>query len=227
MLWLYRETRWSKFGVSGDFRRLFRKYFSLGGSLMVSHVLLSCTTVIPSIFIAKQYGDEILGQFSLAYQAVCLPSSLLGGAIGSVFYQRASECWAQGGSFSDVWKTTAKKLIFIGAPIYSVAVVSLPWVFPVFFGKVWETAGLFAAILSISAFFSFVTSPLDRACLVVGAWLYVPLWHASRALTMLLVVTISGYYKFGMMTFLLMYSAQQIMLYLVDFWAEWKFSQRQ
>ena len=226
MFWLYKENRWPKIGAISDFKRIFRRYFSLGGALMVSHILLSCTTAIPSIFIARHYGAETLGQYALAFQAVCLPSSLLGAAIGNVYYQRASECWAQGVSFSEVWKTTAKKLIIIGLPVYLIAVFALPWIFPLVFGEVWGPAGRYAAILGVSAFFSFATSPLDKACLVVGAWWYVPLWHAARTITTIAVVAVTYYLKLDISIFLFVFSIQQIALYLVDYWSEWKFSQR-
>ncbi|GFO63837.1 oligosaccharide flippase family protein [Geomonas paludis] len=224
MFWLYRENRWPRFGAGADFRRVFGNYFNLGGSLMVSHVLLSCTTAIPAIFIAKYYGDQTLGQYALAYQAVCLPSSLLGGAIGNVYYQRASECWARGMSFDDVWRTTAKKLVLIGLPVYAVAIAVLPWIFPLVFGQSWVPAGRYAAILGFSAFFSFATSPLDKACLVVGAWWYVPLWHAARTVTTIMVVAATALLKLDMTAFLVLFSLQQTALYLVDYWSEWKFS---
>src|SRR5690606_15587793 len=87
--WLLRDTPFKNCGGFVGIHRLSRAYSRLGGSLVISHVFLSCTAAIPSVFIAHAYGSEMLGQFALAFQAVYLPSALLGSAIGNVYYQRA------------------------------------------------------------------------------------------------------------------------------------------
>jgi teichuronic acid exporter len=227
IVWLSRGLRCVSSGGCSGLMRMARLYVRPGGSLVLSHGLLACTVAIPSVFIARTYGSETLGQYALSYLVVCFPSALLGGAIGNVYYQRASESWARGFNFVDIWRSTATKLLLIGLPLYGIAIIAMPWLFPLLFGNVWGPAGYYGAILAISAFFSFATSPLSWACLVVGAWWYIPLWHAARTVTTGMVAGMALFYQWDMDVFIVVLVLQQSALYLIDFWAEWRFAHHQ
>jgi hypothetical protein len=213
-------------GRLADLLRLAGEYVRMAGSLALSSGLYVCTAAIPAVFIAHAYGSATLGQYALATMVVCLPSTLLGNAIGSVFYQRAAERWAQGSDFSAIWGSTARKLLLVGLPLYGAAVLTLPRLLPLLFGKVWSPAGYYGAILAISSFFNFISSPMEKACLVVRAWWYIPLWHAARAATTGMVVGLAFFYHWDMDVFIAVLAVQQILLYLIDFLAEWRFAQR-
>lgn len=205
-------------------RRIANTYFHLSGSMVVSHLLLSCTAIIPSLFIARVYGNESLGQFALVASTIYLPSGLIGSAIGQVYYQRAAERWSAGKNSSDLWRATAKRLIFVGVPIYAILALISPWGYPFLFGVLWADAGRYASLMAIGAFFSFVTSPLDRGCLVVGAWRYVLGWHASRTLTTGLVAWLAWIYGWDVFLFLIALVFQMSLMYIVDYWANWRFA---
>lgn len=207
-------------------RRVAATYFHLSGSMIVSHLLMSCTAIIPSIYIARAYGTEHLGQFALSVSTIYLPSGLIGNAIGQVYYQRAAETWAAGRSFASLWRTTAWRLLLFGLPIYTILALVSPLVYPFIFGARWLDAGKYASLISISAFFSFISSPLDRACLVVGAWKYIPLWHAARTLSTGFVVWLSWSNNWGIRLFVIALVIQMSVLYLIDYWAEYRFALR-
>ncbi len=209
---------------TGSMRLIARIYFRLSGSMVVSHLLLSCTAIIPSLFIARAYGNENLGQFALVASTIYLPSGLIGSAIGQVYYQRAAERRSTGKSFGDLWYVTAKKLIFVGLPIYTILAIISPWVYPFIFGASWVDAGRYASLMAIGAFFSFTTSPLDRGCLVVDAWWYVLGWHFSRALTTALVAWLAWVYSWNIYIFLTALIIQMSLMYLIDYWMNWRFS---
>lgn len=212
-------------GIAG-LRRAATNYFRLSGSMVFSHLMLACTSAIPPLYIAHAYGAQTLGQFALVISTIFLPSSLIGNAIGQVYYQRAAERWARGESFIDLWYSTVKLLLYISLPLYlGIALVS-PSVFPFIFGRAWADAGQYAALMAIGAAFSFLTSPLDRACLVVGAWQYVPLWHTARAVTTGLVAWLASVNEWDIHIFLTWLVAQMTVMYLIDFWAEWRFASR-
>lgn len=212
-----------RFSLSG-MRRLSRTYAHLSGSLVFSHVMLTCTGAIPSVFIAHTYGTEVLGQFSLVVSTIYLPSGLIGSAIGQVYYQRAAERWANGENFADLWRSTAKRLILIGLPIYTTVMIISPWIYPLIFGHAWTNTGHYATIIAVSAFLSFITSPLGRACLVVNAWWYLPIWHSARTVSTGLVAWLAWVNDWSFEVFLVMLVVQMSTLYLIDYWAEWRFS---
>ena len=108
----------------------------------------------------------------------------------------------------------------------SAAILALPWALPLLFGGVWRPAGAYGAVLAISAFFTYLTNPLDKACLVVGAWWYISLWNAARTATTAMVAGLALLFQCGMDAFINALVIQQVALYLVDFWAERLFSHR-
>jgi teichuronic acid exporter len=220
--WLLRQIR----GRCWSLRRVASRYIRLSGSMVASHLLMSGTAIIPSIYIARAYGTEQLGQFALASASIYLPTGLIGNAIGQVYYQRAAQKWATGESFVDLWRTTSRRLVMIGLPVYAVAAVVSIWLYPLVFGEVWVDAGKYASILSISAFFSFLSTPLDRGCLVVDAWLYIPAWHAARTASTAAVVWLASLNHWGVSTFVIALAIQMSLLFLIDYRAEYLFARR-
>ncbi len=205
-------------------KSLAKKYWRRSFSLVCSHIMLAVTGGIPVFFIAKTFGNEVLGQYSLVISTLYLPTSLIGNAIGQVYYQRAASRFSQGNNFVDIWRSTAKRLVFVGIPLYLAVMLISPWAYPIVFGQAWQDAGHYAAILSIAGFFSFITTPLDRACLVVNAWRYVLFWHSVRALSTGLVTWAAILNHWGFYNYLEMLVAQMSIMYLLDFFAEWRFS---
>lgn len=221
---LLREFHPIPIGSVSCYIAIFRIYSRMSVALIYSHLMLACTAIAPVLFISHLYGGDVLGQYSLAFQAVSLPAALLGKAVGSVYAQRAAERWAHGESFDDLWRSTAKKLLLVGIPVYTISAALMPWLFPVVFGGSWHAAGFFGAILSVNAFFSFVTSPMDRGCLTVGAWWYSPTWHTMRALSTSSVAFLAWKYALPITDFLILFAVQEALLYLVDYWFQWRFS---
>jgi len=211
-------------GSLSKIRDAANNYRALSNGLIIGNVFLAITTAIPSFYIVRVYNAEELGQFALAWQAIALPTTLLGNAIGNTYYQRAAKMWAQGAGFKDLWRSTAEKIFLIGLPIYGVAFFLSPWLFPLFFGPAWVKAGQYAALISISSFFSFTTAPLSSTCLVVEAWRYVSLWHMARALSTAFVAFTAWRAGWDICSFLIALVIQQSILYLFDFWTEWRFA---
>ena len=224
--WLSKGARFFENRKPSHLAPVAKRYARLGGSLVLSNGFRVCTVAIPSLFIARRYGSDTLGQYALAHFVVCFPSVLLGTAIGSVFYQRASERWANGSGFGDLWRSTAMKLLLIGIPVYAVAILALPWALPLLFGGMWRPAGAYAALLAISSFFAYLANPLEWSSLVVGAWWYISLWNVARTATTAMVAGLALLFQWGMDAFINALVVQQVALYLVDFWAERLFSHR-
>ena len=204
-----------------------KTYRRLASSLVVSHMLTTCASAIPLIAMVRLYGAEVLGQFALVMSTVFLPSGILGAAIGQVYYQRAAEMWSHSSDFSRLFNQTAGKLIVIGVPVYGLAAVLSPFIYPLVFGAIWRQAGEFAVWMSIAAFCSFVSSPLDRTCLIVGAWWYPMFWHAFRALSAVAVVWAAWTWDWPVTWFVPALVIQMCLAYVLDFMMEFLFSKRQ
>ena len=192
----------------------------LATSMLVSHLLGTITGLAPVLYIGVMYGPQVLGQYSLVVATIFLPSGLIGTAIGQVFYQRAAFTWAQGQSFAILWRQTFLKLAAIGAPMHLLVALLSPWLYPLVFGDKWDAAGRYAVLMSVSAFFSFVSAPMDRSSLIVGRWRYLIYWHAARASTTLLLLLWAYFARFTFDVLLILLVTQMSTLYLVDLVAE-------
>ncbi|MES2585561.1 MAG: oligosaccharide flippase family protein [Pseudomonadota bacterium] len=201
-----------------------KTYWRLAGSMSFSHFLMSATGLIPVVFIGRIYGSAILGQYSLVLATLFLPSALIGNAIGQVYYQRAASAWSQGMGFKGLWVNTARMQAWIGVPLFFIGALISPWLYPAIFGFQWHLSGNMAVLMMPAAFFSFLSSPLDRGCLVVNAWRYVVLWHAFRVTTTTFVSFLAYWFNLTIEAYLLVLSIQMSACYLVDFIAGWRFS---
>lgn len=201
-----------------------REYRALATSMLVSHLMGTVTGLAPILYVGYAYGSSVLGQYSLVTMTIFLPASLIGNAIGQVFYQRAAQYWAQGESFEPLWKQTFLRLAVIGVPLHALVALTSPWLYPAIFGANWADAGQYAVLISIAACCAFVCTPMERSCLIVGRWRYQALWHAARALTTLLVVATAHVLHLSFKAFLLTLVWQMSTLYLADLFMERRFS---
>lgn len=205
--------RVSKAGVQEHPLRTHRR----GANAMVgSHVLLTVSSAAPIFFISYRYGAEVLGQFTMVMTTIFLPSGLLGLAIGQVFYQRAAASSHEPRVVLGLWMSTLKRLAVVGFPIYLIASILSAYIYPLVLGGQWEDAGRYAQLFSVAAFFSFISTPLDRVSLVLKISFYLPALHSLRLLLSLLTLYLALYFDMTFMSFLLLYTIQMSAIYLFD-----------
>lgn len=220
------KVRYFTSWVADDFRRIFQNYGRLSASLVASGLLTTYSTAAPIIAISHLYGQEALGHISLVTMTLYLPAGLIGAAIGQVYYQRAAAAWSNNEEIYNLWRTTSKKLVLLGTPLYIMAAVLAPVAYPLIFGSAWEKAGEIAILMSLPACISLISSPTDRTCLIVGAWWYPITWHAFRALSASLLVFAAKELDWSFDTFVIGLALQLTASYLVDLLAEFYFSKR-
>lgn len=125
-----------------------------------SALLNTISWQLPALMLSTFFSSGVVGYYALGYRVIQLPMSLIGGAIGQVFFQRASEAYLRG-ELSDVVENTFRQLVMIGLfPMLILTFIGRD-LFAVIFGPAWVEAGVYVQILSIWAFFWFVSSPLS------------------------------------------------------------------
>jgi teichuronic acid exporter len=201
------------------------RFVHMGGAsaMVLSHVFLTVGTAAPIFFISHQYGVVTLGQFTMVMATIFLPSGLLGFAIGQVFYQRAAKYFQEARDIKMLWWETVRKLFLFGFPIYVIAVVFSGYIYPLVLGAQWKTAGQYAQIFSVAAFFSFISTPLDRISLILRINGYLPLMHLFRMLTSIGLMVFATFYELDFMTYLLCMTCQMSIMYALDMGCGWAF----
>lgn len=195
-----------------------RRAFGLTGS----HLLLTLTATIPSVYVARSHGPKELGLFALALQIVIVPGAFLDTAISEVYYQRAAALHAAGRRFTGLFKDTVFRLVLFGVPAYLCFAFGLQWATGPVFGVGWVTAGRYGAILSVNAFFSFVGNAVSRTSVIVGIWWYLPLFHLLRLSTVVVACLAAAHFYFSLEQFLWLWTLLSSVVYLADLMINWR-----
>lgn len=203
-----------------------QKLERLLGSMILSHSMLAVTALAPLTYVGYRYGEDFTGQFSLVLGTLALPTTLVGNAVGQVFYQRASQLFSNGDTFVTLLLANAKMLLFIALPAFLFVALTGPFLYYFVFGPQWYVAGQTAQIYAVAAAFSFMTVPFERSGLIVNAWWYGPSWHFGRLVTTLCVLVACEIITATYLTFVVLLTIQSVLLYLVDGGASYLFSKR-
>lgn len=114
----------------------------------------------PSFMLAFFFNASVVGYYALAFTVVKLPSKLIGSAVYSVFYQKASEEMKRSGGLHNVVKQVHRRLISIGFFPFLILIVIGEDLFSIVFGAEWYTAGLYIKILAPWMFMLFISEPM-------------------------------------------------------------------
>lgn len=193
-------------------------------SFSFSNIIQTVNGFLPIIFITEIYGTYILGQWSLAISAVYLPTSIIGSAIGQVYYQSANKLFVEGVTIEKIWFQTVKSLIYIALPSFLFIALAAPFLFPIFFGYKWHLAGIYTSILSISVGMSFISTPVDRTCFIVKREDYPYLINLLRLFFSILSIIFTLVCKFSFLQYLFLNSMLSSILYLYDIYRSYLFS---
>jgi O-antigen/teichoic acid export membrane protein len=209
----------------GAVQRIRKYYGRLATATVVAHIMSTSALAIPQVAIARLYGAVTLGQFALVLATIFIPSGLVSAAVGNVYYQRAANQWAEGQTFLLLWRDTVRKLALIGVPVYAAAVLFSKVAYPFIFGDQWQAAGEYATWMAMGAFVQFVSAPMDRTCLIVGAASYSLIWGCCRLLLTLVLVWLAWTFGFSPSTFIIVLVVQMSVGWGIDLWMGYRFSQ--
>jgi O-antigen/teichoic acid export membrane protein len=182
---LRRSISWR--GMVGGLKRY--KNFPLidSGSALLNAV----SWQLPAFLLAAFFSPVVVGFYALGMRLLQLPMSLIGGAIGQVFFQRAAEAHKSGDLASLTQSIVEVLLKIIVFPVTLLAVVG-PELFCFVFGENWGEAGLYVQILSIWIIFWFLYSPLSTIYLVLEKQKLGLVFHVVIFSTRLLSLLMGG-----------------------------------
>jgi O-antigen/teichoic acid export membrane protein len=116
--------------------------------------------MLPPILFASFFGAAAAGLYSLANRVLQLPMSLIGGAIGQVFFAEAAEANRRG-EIGQLVAGLHSKLAHIGMAPALLLILIGPDLFAIVFGEQWRVAGEFARWMAPWIYLVFVSSPLS------------------------------------------------------------------
>ncbi|WP_299434128.1 lipopolysaccharide biosynthesis protein [uncultured Aquimarina sp.] len=118
------------------------------------------TIQAPILLIPNYFGAVYGGFYFHAYKVLMMPISIIGGAIGQVFFEQGSLLKNNKQAFSELVFNTHKKLFFLSFIPLTILLVFGDNIFAFIFGEEWRIAGDYAMIMIPWIFFNFLVSPI-------------------------------------------------------------------
>jgi O-antigen/teichoic acid export membrane protein len=119
----------------------------------------------PLLF-ASLFGAGAAGLYALAHRILSIPMTLVGSAIGQVFFSDAAEA-KRADNLKPLVVSLHAKLTIIAMPPTIVLMVAGPEIFSTVFGGNWQQSGVFARWMAPWLYFVFTTSPLSTLFAVI------------------------------------------------------------
>ena len=142
-----------------------------------SGLLNTLSWQMPAFLLSSFFSTTVVGYYGLSYRMLHFPMSLIGASIGQVFFQRASVAFAEG-NLGPLVESTFRRLVMFGLFPFLALAFTGKEVFQVILGARWAEAGVYTQILSLWAFFWFISSPMSQLFNVLekqefGLWINV------------------------------------------------------
>lgn len=186
-----------------------------------SALLNTTSQFLPALFLAYYFTPKIVGFYALGLQVLFLPTSLVGQAVGQVFFQKLSEARHQG-QLDVVVEEVFRRLVSVGMfPFFLLMLLGKDF-FSFVFSPQWSEAGIFAQILSPWIFFAFLYSPLTLLFIVLEAQKEALLIDAILFVSRCAALVLGGYWGNSRLAIALFSFVGTIILCFMIFWFFWK-----
>jgi len=148
---------------------------------------------LSNILISSFYSVATLGFYSLVQRVLAMPSSLIGNAIGQVFFQEAMDEKHKTGSIVKTFNATSKKLIIIALPAFLFLYFIIEDLFAFVFSEEWRVAGEYAKIVIPYFFVSFIVSTLSPTYDIFRRLKLELVWQVTLLIGVMSILFISNY----------------------------------
>lgn len=115
---------------------------------------------VPALLISSNFGSGVTGLYALGLRVLQAPLSLVGSAIGQVFFSRAIAA-RRIGRLKGLVLSVFSGLLGLGFPVMGTLAIAAPELFAVVFGPTWREAGAYAQWFSPFLLLVLISSPLS------------------------------------------------------------------
>lgn len=115
---------------------------------------------LPPLLFAALFSAGAAGLYALANRVLAMPMSIIGDAVGKVFFANGAEAYRKG-TLGSLVLNVHQKLAVLAMPPALVLIVAGPQLFALIFGAQWQQAGEFTRWMAPWLYLVFITSPLS------------------------------------------------------------------
>jgi len=174
---------------------------------------------MPIILFSAIYGLQVSGWFGLGQRVIGIPMTLVGTAIGHVYFSTASRLAQTNPSgLNHFFNKTALRLFFVGiVPIVLLGLFG-PTLFEWVLGADWYTAGVYTQIMTPMFLAQFIVSSLSQNIYVLE-WQGVQLaWDVGRFVILVCIFGSAWIWRWTPEFTIALYSGGMFVTYLLLFW---------
>lgn len=123
---------------------------------------------LPTLMLAALIGPAAAGFYTIARRVLGLPSTLVSGAVGTVFLPRIAEARHRDEPLRPLILKGTVGLALAGLAPFGTVIAFGPFLFGLVFGPEWTTAGEYARWLALWLYFMFLNVPAVQSIPVLG-----------------------------------------------------------
>jgi len=144
-----------------------------------------------NILISTFFSVITLGFYSLVQRILGMPSALIGGSIGQVYFQKATEDKNIKGNSLSIFLKTVKKLALIGLLIFGFLYFTVEDIFSIIFGEKWRIAGVYAQVVIPFFYIRFISSAVSMTYDIYDGLKIELIWQLSLLVGFIAILYIS------------------------------------
>jgi O-antigen/teichoic acid export membrane protein len=199
-----------------NLRSVFQKYKKFPLFTTWASLVSAVSQNVPAILLAILYSPASAGYYAIATRVLTIPSILIGNSVRQVYFQQASSLNNQGKSIINIFRNSTLYLSLIAIIPMGIMII---WGEPLFrfvFGPTWGEAGIFASILSIWLFFSFMNPPSSVTVLILGLNRLQLIWELSLLIFRIFAI-FAGYFFYNNVLMSLIFFSGVGAIYQISF----------
>lgn len=177
------------------------------------------------ILISVLFSSTVLGFYALVYRVLATPSAVFGNAVSQVYFEQASREKRKSGNSENSFKTTLKRLVMLGIPVFLLLFLVVRYLFSFIFGEEWATAGIYAQILLPFFLVRFISASLSVTMTVFEKLKQALVVHSAIIFATLIIFLLSYWQQWDFRFFLSVYSIVLSGLYAVFLFYYYRLSQ--
>ena len=146
---------------------------------------------LPVLMFTSFFSSTVAGLYSLGFQMLQLPGSLIGSSISQVFYQRAN-VEKYSGRLNLIVEEVASVLIILSVLPFMILGIIGGDLFSLVFGSEWYESGVYVQILCVWTMIWFVVSPLTLLFSILELQRQALIYNVSNIITRFVSLIIGG-----------------------------------
>lgn len=144
------------------------KYKNIPLVQMPANIISQIGNEIPTQYLGRVFGSELLGGYVMAKRILGIPITLLSVPVNRVVYQTMADKVSKGENVGDFcFGIVEKNIKYAILPIGAIVILAKPFV-PLFLGEEWKIAGDYIAILGVVFLLKFCSGCISGTFVVMG-----------------------------------------------------------